>query len=367
MTLAEMIAEAGGRQLHVAETEKYAHVTYFFNGGREQELEGEERRLVESPRDVPTYDQKPEMSAREAAEAFVGAGASGDFRFGIINFANPDMVGHTGVIPAAVAAVEAVDACLGDVVAAVEAKGGACIVTADHGNCDHMLEPDGSPNTAHSLNPVPLIVTAEGLELRDGGILADVAPTVLELLGIDQPAAMTGRSLIAGRVMHCPARGRRKRQRSMRLIGTAEVRDRRAGRAARAGVIQTAHGPIETPAFIPLATKGSVRGLESREVAGLGYQMILGNTYHLFVSPGPGADRGAGGLHGFMGWDRAMITDSGGFQVFSLAHGGVANEVKGSGRSGGEHGSVVEIKEEGVALPLLPRRLRAVHLARRPR
>ncbi len=117
--------------------------------------------------------------------------------------------------------------------------------------------------------------------------------------------------------------------------------------AARAGVIHTAHGPIETPAFIPLATKGSVRGLEAREVAGLGYELILGNTYHLFVSPGPERIAAAGGLHGFMGWERALITDSGGFQVFSLAHGGVANEVKGSGRSGGEHGSRVEITEEG--------------------
>ncbi len=148
------------------------------------------------PRDVPTYDHKPEMSARAAAEAFVARWRDGDYRFGIINFANPDMVGHTGVIPAAVAAVETVDELLGEVVEAVAAKGGACIVTADHGNCDHMLEPDGSPNTAHSLNPVPLIVTAEGLELRDGGILADVAPTALDLLGIPQPEAMTGRSLI---------------------------------------------------------------------------------------------------------------------------------------------------------------------------
>jgi 2,3-bisphosphoglycerate-independent phosphoglycerate mutase len=195
-TLAEVIAEAGGRQLHVAETEKYAHVTYFFNGGREQELEEEERSLVPSPRDVPTYDRKPEMSAKEAAAAFAGRWSEGGYRFGIVNFANPDMVGHTGVIPAAVRAVETVDACLGEVVAAVEASGGACIVTADHGNCDHMLEPDGSPNTAHSLNPVPLFVTAEGLALRDGGILADVAPTALELLGIPQPAAMTGRSLL---------------------------------------------------------------------------------------------------------------------------------------------------------------------------
>ena len=199
-TLAETISEAGGRQLHVAETEKYAHVTYFFNGGREQEWEGEERHLVDSPRDVPTYDHKPEMSARAAADTFVSYWQGGDYRFGIINFANPDMVGHTGVIPAAVAAVEEVDGCLGDVIEVVTAKGGICIVTADHGNCDHMLESDGSPNTAHSLNPVPLIVTAAGLTLRDRGILADVAPTALELLGISQPKAMTGRSLIAGKI-----------------------------------------------------------------------------------------------------------------------------------------------------------------------
>ena len=196
-TLAEVIAKAGGRQLHVAETEKYAHVTYFFNGGREEEWEGEERRLVDSPRDVPTYDHKPQMSARAAADAFVSGWSEGSYKFGIINFANPDMVGHTGVIPAAVQAVEEVDRCLSDVVAAVEASGGACIVTADHGNCDHMLEPDGSPNTAHSLNPVPLVVTADGLQLRDYGILADVAPTALQLLGIPQPEAMTGRSLLA--------------------------------------------------------------------------------------------------------------------------------------------------------------------------
>ncbi|MGN6215741.1 MAG: 2,3-bisphosphoglycerate-independent phosphoglycerate mutase, partial [Solirubrobacterales bacterium] len=196
-TLAETIANAGGAQLHVAETEKYAHVTYFFNGGREQELEGEEHCLVDSPRDVPTYDHKPEMSAAAAARAFVEHWGANSYHFGIINFANPDMVGHTGVIPAAVKAVEAVDGHLGEVVEAVTAKGGACIVTADHGNCDNMLEPDGSPNTAHSLNPVPLIVTEPGLGLRDGGILADVAPTALDLLGIPQPEAMTGRSLVA--------------------------------------------------------------------------------------------------------------------------------------------------------------------------
>jgi 2,3-bisphosphoglycerate-independent phosphoglycerate mutase len=195
-TLAATLAAAGARQLHVAETEKYAHVTYFFNGGDERQLEGEERCLVDSPRDVPTYDHKPEMSAREAAAAFVERWEEGSYRFGIINFANPDMVGHTGVIPAAVAAVETVDETLGRVVEAVRAKGGVCIVTADHGNCDNMLEPDGSPNTAHSLNQVPLIITAEGVELREGGILADVAPTALELLGIPQPEAMTGRTLI---------------------------------------------------------------------------------------------------------------------------------------------------------------------------
>jgi 2,3-bisphosphoglycerate-independent phosphoglycerate mutase len=195
-TLAAMLAERGTRQLHVAETEKYAHVTYFFNGGEEDPYAGEERCLVDSPRDVPTYDHKPEMSARDAADAFVERWHANGYGFGIINFANPDMVGHTGVIPAAVAAIEAVDACLGEVVGAVHQSGGACIVTADHGNADHMLEPDGSPNTAHSLNPVPLIVTADVPGVRDGGVLADVAPTALDLLGVEQPPAMTGRTLI---------------------------------------------------------------------------------------------------------------------------------------------------------------------------
>ncbi len=195
-TLAAVLAEHGERQLHVAETEKYAHVTYFFNGGREDEWEGEERALVDSPRDVPTYDHKPEMSAVAAAEAFTSRWAEGGYRFGIINFANPDMVGHTGSIPAAVAAIEAVDRCLGEVVATVHRSGGACIVTADHGNAEQMLEPDGSPNTAHTLNPVPFVVTVPGIELDDGGRLADVAPTALDLLGIEQPDAMTGRSLV---------------------------------------------------------------------------------------------------------------------------------------------------------------------------
>ncbi len=199
-TLSAVLAQAGARQLHVAETEKYPHVTYFFNGGEEAPCSGERRELVPSPRDVPTYDHKPQMSAHEAAAAFVSAWRSDDPRFAIINFANADMVGHTGVIDAAVSAIETVDECLGQVVAAVHESGGACVVTADHGNADHMLEQDGSPNTAHSLNPVPVIVTSTAASLRDGGgILADVAPTVLELLGIEQPAQMTGRSLIAGR------------------------------------------------------------------------------------------------------------------------------------------------------------------------
>ncbi|MBA3359409.1 MAG: alkaline phosphatase family protein, partial [Thermoleophilaceae bacterium] len=159
------------------------------------EYAGEDRSLVDSPRDVPTYDHEPEMSARKAADAFVERWEGGDYAFGIINFANPDMVGHTGVIEAAVRAIETVDECLGRVVSAVHESGGACIVTADHGNADHMLEPDGSPNTAHSMNPVPVVVTAQAGELRDG-VLADVAPTVLTLLGLEQPEAMTGKSLV---------------------------------------------------------------------------------------------------------------------------------------------------------------------------
>jgi 2,3-bisphosphoglycerate-independent phosphoglycerate mutase len=195
-TLPQVIAREGGRQLHVAETEKYPHVTYFFGGGEETPEEGERRELVPSPRDVPTYDKKPEMSAREAAHAFVQAWEQDSFRFGIINFANADMVGHTGVIPAAAKAIETVDACLDQVVQAVQRGGGALVITADHGNADNMLEPDGSPNTAHSLNQVPIIVTVDGVTLSHGGMLADVAPTVLDLLGIEQPPQMTGRSLL---------------------------------------------------------------------------------------------------------------------------------------------------------------------------
>ena len=195
VTLASVLAKAGVPQLHTAETEKYPHVTYFFNGGEEQAYEGEDRVLIDSPRDVPTYDKKPEMSAPELTDAFVKQWAENDYRFGVINFANPDMVGHTGVIPAAVKAVETVDGCLGRVVDAVHARGGACIITADHGNADDMLEPDGSPQTAHSLNPVPIIITADVPPLR-GGVLADVAPTALALIEVDRPQPMRGRSLV---------------------------------------------------------------------------------------------------------------------------------------------------------------------------
>jgi 2,3-bisphosphoglycerate-independent phosphoglycerate mutase len=198
VTLASTLASRGLSQLHVAETEKYAHVTYFLNGGEEEPYEGEDRCLVDSPRDVPTYDHKPEMSAREATEAFVERWSEGDYAFGIINYANPDMVGHTGVIEAAVKAVETVDECLGRLVETVSQGGGVCLITADHGNADHMLEPDGSPNTAHSMNPVPVIVTADVGRLRDGGILADVAPTLLALMGSDPAPEMTGENLIQG-------------------------------------------------------------------------------------------------------------------------------------------------------------------------
>ncbi len=195
-TLAEILAGAGAPQLHAAETEKYAHVTYFFNGGVEPPWPGEERVLVPSPRDVPSYDLKPEMSAREVASRVTAALGDGH-RFCVVNFANPDMVGHTGVIPAVVLAVETVDACLGEVVEATHALGGACLVTADHGNAEKLLEDDGvSPHTAHTTNPVPLVVTREGVALGVGGELSDLAPTVLALLGLEPPPTMTGRSLV---------------------------------------------------------------------------------------------------------------------------------------------------------------------------
>jgi 2,3-bisphosphoglycerate-independent phosphoglycerate mutase len=195
-TLAETLSAAGLRQLHAAETEKYAHVTYFFNGGEETEWEGETRVLVPSPRDVPSYDFAPEMSAAGVADEVVSRLPDG-YAFCVVNFANPDMVGHTGVIPAVVRAVEAADAALGRVVRATTELGGVCLVTADHGNAEKMLEPDGvSPHTAHTTNPVPLIVTERGVSLREDGTLADLAPTALELLGIAVPEAMTGRSLV---------------------------------------------------------------------------------------------------------------------------------------------------------------------------
>ncbi len=192
--LAQVLAEAGVSQLHVAETEKYPHVTYFFDGGSEHRSTGEQWELVDSPRDVATYDQKPAMSAAGVADLFCRD--LGDHGFGLVNFANADMVGHTGVIPAVVEAVETADTCLGRVVEAVLALGGTCLVTADHGNAEQMLEPDGSPHTAHTTNPVPLIAVGWAGGLREGGRLADVAPTVLELLGIEQPAAMEGASLL---------------------------------------------------------------------------------------------------------------------------------------------------------------------------
>jgi 2,3-bisphosphoglycerate-independent phosphoglycerate mutase len=199
-TIAEVLAAHDIRQLHVAETEKYAHVTYFFNGGREQEWPGETRILVPSPREVGTYDRKPEMSAPELTDRFCAeVGREGDMRYGfaVLNFANPDMVGHSGVIPAVVEAVETTDACLGRVVDAVQAAGGVLLVTADHGNAEKMLEDDGvSPHTAHTTNPVPLVVTLPGIELDEGGGLADLAPTALDLLGLPQPSEMTGRSLV---------------------------------------------------------------------------------------------------------------------------------------------------------------------------
>jgi 2,3-bisphosphoglycerate-independent phosphoglycerate mutase len=194
--LADVLEEHGARQLHTAETEKYAHVTYFFNGGREDDHEGEERVLVPSPRDVPSYDHKPEMSAEELASEFESRIGDG-YAFAVINFANPDMVGHTGLIPAVVTAVETTDRCLGRVVEATEQAGGVSLVIADHGNAEVMLEADGvSPHTAHTTSPVPVILTDPRSRLREGGELSDVAPTILDLLGFAQPLQMTGKSLI---------------------------------------------------------------------------------------------------------------------------------------------------------------------------
>ena len=195
-TLAEVLSEHGVRQLHVAETEKYAHVTYFFNGGREQEWAGETRILVPSPRDVASYDQKPEMSAGEATARFVEELDRDGYRFAVLNLANPEMVGHTGSIPAAVKAVETADECLGEIVEAVSRNGGVALITADHGNAEQMLERDGvSPHTAHTTNPVPLIVTDPEVTLADTGELSDLSPTVLGFLRLRQPLQMTGKPL----------------------------------------------------------------------------------------------------------------------------------------------------------------------------
>jgi 2,3-bisphosphoglycerate-independent phosphoglycerate mutase len=197
-TMAEVCAEHGIRQLHVAETEKYAHVTYFFNGGREDEWAGERRILVPSPRDVPSYDHKPEMSAAEVADEFDRALAEDGYGFAIVNFANPDMVGHTGSIPAATKAVEATDQALGKILAAVEREGGVALVTADHGNAEEMLDSEGNPQTAHTSNPVPLVVTDPGVSLRTGGELSDLVPTVISLLGLAKPLQMSGHNLLEG-------------------------------------------------------------------------------------------------------------------------------------------------------------------------
>jgi 2,3-bisphosphoglycerate-independent phosphoglycerate mutase len=193
--LAEVLSAHGIRQLHAAETEKYAHVTYFLDGGREEPFPGEDRILVDSPRDVPSYDHKPEMSAREVADRVVQAIDDDGYGFVVVNFANPDMVGHTGVIPAVVRAVETTDECLGRVVEAVERAGGVSLVIADHGNAETLLQEDGSPHTAHTTNPVPAILTTTDGSLCDGE-LADVAPTILALLGLRKPPEMTGENLV---------------------------------------------------------------------------------------------------------------------------------------------------------------------------
>jgi len=196
-SMGEIVSQMGLKQLRIAETEKYAHVTYFFSCGREDKFPGEERRLIPSPREVATYDLKPEMSASQVAEAFVAEWNSGKYDFAVCNLANPDMVGHTGIIPAGIKACEAVDACAKKIIDAVLASNGRILVTADHGNIEEMLTPDGKPMTAHTTNLVPLTVLDNGpvKKLRSGGKLGDVAPTILHLWGVEQPEEMTGRSL----------------------------------------------------------------------------------------------------------------------------------------------------------------------------
>ena len=194
-TLGEYLAKMGKTQLRIAETEKYAHVTFFFNGGVEKVSEGEDRELIASPK-VATYDLQPEMSAPEVTDKVVEKIESGKYDVIILNFANCDMVGHTGIFDAAVKAVETVDECVGRVVDAVKKMGGKMLITADHGNADQMMEKDGSPFTAHTTNIVPFIVVGHECELREGGKLCDIAPTMLKLLGLAQPAEMTGESII---------------------------------------------------------------------------------------------------------------------------------------------------------------------------
>ena len=195
-TIGEYVSSLGIRQFRIAETEKYAHVTFFFNGGVEKQYEGEDRTLIPSPKEFPTYDLIPEMSAAKVRDALTAKMDGGGYGLYVCNFANCDMVGHTGVIPAAVKAVETVDACLGAVVEAAERNGITLLVTADHGNADRMAEADGSPNTAHTTNPVPLILVGRKDALRPGGRLADIAPTLLDLMGLPKPPQMTGESLL---------------------------------------------------------------------------------------------------------------------------------------------------------------------------
>jgi 2,3-bisphosphoglycerate-independent phosphoglycerate mutase len=194
-TLGEVISQHGLRQLRIAETEKYPHVTFFMSGGREEKFPGEDRILINSPK-VATYDLKPEMSAYEVTDALLKEIEADKYDAIILNYANPDMVGHSGKLEPTIKAVEAVDECLGKVVDAILAKGGIAIITADHGNADEVLTPDGKPQTAHTTNPVPVIVTKKGVELRKDGILGDLAPTMLDLLGLPQPKEMTGKTLI---------------------------------------------------------------------------------------------------------------------------------------------------------------------------
>ncbi len=195
MTLGEYLAKCGKTQLRIAETQKYAHVTFFFNGGEERQFDGEDRILIKSP-DVETFDMKPEMSAYEVTDAVLKEIAADKFDVIILNYANCDMVGHTGIFDAAKAAVEAVDECVGKVTEAILAKGGKVIITADHGNADKMYEPDGAPFTAHTTFPVPFIVCGHDCKLRETGVLADIAPSMLQLLGLPQPAEMSGTSMI---------------------------------------------------------------------------------------------------------------------------------------------------------------------------